>query len=264
MLVLLLPVVVGADDRQTVAPSLTREQMAEFLATATILKGKDTPRGVTRPVRVTLSDGTLTHDALFSTVDERKAVERFAGGRVELDFVDSYKYTLAAYNIAELLDLDEMMPVHVEREWRGKKGALAWWVDDVMMEEGERLKKKVPVPNPKAWNQQMYRMRVFTQLVADTDRNVGNILIDANWKLWMIDFTRAFRRNKTLPSAGDLTQCDRGLLERLRSLTAEQVAATTRPYLTGAEIEPLMARRDQIVRLFEKLIAEKGEADVLY
>jgi hypothetical protein len=61
-----------------------------------------------------------------------------------------------------------------------------------MMEEGERLKKKLPVPNPEPWNQQMYRMRVFTQLVADTDRNVGNVLIGTDWKLWMIDFTRAF------------------------------------------------------------------------
>jgi hypothetical protein len=102
-------------------------------------------------------------------------------------------------------------------------------VDDVMMEEGERLKKKLPVPNPEPWNQQMYRMRVFSQLVADTDRNVGNILIGTDWKLWMIDFTRAFRRHKTVLAPGDLTHCDRGLLEKLRGLTAEQVAAATRP-----------------------------------
>jgi hypothetical protein len=63
---------------------------------------------------------------------------------------------------------------------------------------------------------------------------------------------------------GDLTHCDRGLLERLRRLTPEQVAVATRPYLTGAEIEPLMLRRDQIVALFDKLVAEQGEARVLY
>ena len=246
------------------APDLSRAEVKEFLANAKIVKSKDTAKGVTRPVRVTLSDGNVTHDALFSSVDERKGIERFESGKVELDFVDSYKYSLAAYRIAELVGLEDMMPVHVEREWRGRKGVLAWWVDDVMMEEGDRLKKKVEVPNPQSWNEQMHRMRVFTQLVADTDRNVGNILIDKNWRVWMIDFTRAFRHNKTLLSDKDLKKCDRQLLEKLRALTADQVAAATTPYLTSAEIEPLMARRDIIVKLFESLAAKNGEAQVLY
>ena len=155
------------------------------------------------------------------------------------------------------------MPVHVERTWDGQKGALVWWVD-AQMDEGDRIKKKVQVPNPASWNEQMYRMRVFSQLVADTDRNVGNILIDADWNLWMIDFTRAFRRTRTVLAPADLKKCDRRLLEKLRTLTAEQVTAVTRPYLGGAEIEPLMARRDQIVALFEKLVAEQGDAQVLY
>jgi hypothetical protein len=257
-----LAVPVGA--RQAAAPALSRAEAREFLETAKIVKSKDTKKGITRPVRVTLSDGTLTHDALFSSVDERKGIERFESGKVELDFVDSYKYSLAAYKIAELVGLDDMMPVHVEREWRGRKGVLAWWVDDVLMEEGDRLKNKVKVPNPQAWNEQMYRMRVFTQLVADSDRNAGNIIIDRNWRLWMIDFTRAFRRNKSLLSEKDLTKCDRQLLEKMRALTAEQVAAATSPYLSPAEVTPLLARRDLIVGLFDRLAAEKGEAQVLY
>ncbi len=248
---------------QTAAPALSREQIREFLLTANIIKAKDTVKGVTRPLRMTLSDGTLTHDAAFSTVDEHKNIERFEGGRAELDFVDSYKFSLAAYKVAELVGLDHMMPVHVEREWRGKKGALAWWVD-AKMDEGERLKSKVTIPNPAAWNQQMYRMRVFMQLVADTDRNVGNLLIDADWKLWMIDFTRAFRRNKSVLSDKDLKKCDRELLAKLRTLTAEQVAAATKPYLTNAEVVPLLSRRDQIVKLFDALAARNGEAQVLY
>ncbi|MEO7891068.1 MAG: hypothetical protein ABIW19_13790 [Vicinamibacterales bacterium] len=248
---------------QTTAVSLTREQMRDFLATAKMLKGKQTPRGVTRPSRVTLSDGTLTHDAAFSSVDERRSIERFANGKLELDFVDSYKYTLAAYGVAELVGLDHMMPVHVEREWRGDKGALSWWIDTVM-DEGDRLKQKVQPPRPAEWNQQMYRMRVFAQLVADSDRNLGNVLIDAEWKAWMIDFTRSFRRSKTILAPGDLTKCDRGLLAKIRALTAEQVAAATKPYVGPAEVDALMARRDQIVGIFDKLIAEKGESHVLY
>ncbi len=219
---------------QTMAETLTREQMRAFLASAKILKGKRTPRGVTAPSRVTLSDGTLTHDAAFSSVDEHRSIERFASGKVERDFVDSYKYTLAAYRVAELVALDQMMPVHVEP------------------------------PHPQEWNLQMYRMLVFAQLVADSDRNLGNVLIDAQWKAWMIDFTRAFRRNRTVLAPAELTKCDRGLLEKIRLLTAEQVAAATKPYVGPPEIDALMARRDQIVGIFDKLIAEKGESQVLY
>jgi hypothetical protein len=248
---------------QTTAATLTREQIRDFLATAKILKGTQTPRGVTRPMRVTLSDGTLTHDAAFSPVDERRSIERFPSGRVEFDFVDSYKYTLAAYRVAELVGLDHMMPVHVEREWRGHKGALSWWIDAVM-DEGDRLKKKMHPPRPDEWNQQVYRMRVFAQLVADTDRNLGNLLIDAEWKAWMIDFTRAFRKSKTVLAPADLTKCDREVLQKLRTLTTEQVAAATKPYVGPLEIAALMGRRDQIVGIFDRLITEKGESHVLY
>jgi len=266
LLVLLAAAAVPASAGQqaTEAPALSRSEAARFLETAKIVKGKDISKGVTRPSRLTLSDGTVTHDASFSAVDERKSIERFESGKIQLDFVDSYKYSLAAYRLAELVGVVDMMPVHVEREWRGHKGALVWWVDDVMMDEGDRLKKKPQVPNPVAWNEQMYRMRVFTQLVADTDRNVGNILIDKNWKLWMIDFTRAFRHNKTLLSDKDLKKIDRQLLDNLRALTAEQVTEATKPYLSAAEIAPLMSRRDVIVAFFEKLVADKGEAQVLY
>ena len=44
---------------------------------------------------------------------------QFNDGHVEINFVDSYKYNIAAYGIAELLGLDDMMPVYVERKWNG-------------------------------------------------------------------------------------------------------------------------------------------------
>jgi hypothetical protein len=36
-------------------------------------------------------------------------------------------------------------------------------------------------------------MRVFDQLIYNTDRNTGNVLYDTGWRLWGIDHTRAFR-----------------------------------------------------------------------
>ncbi len=54
------------------------------------------------------------------------------------------------------------------------------------------------------------------------------------------------------------------LLDRLRSLTKEEVAAKTQPFIRGSEIDALMARRDAILALVDRLVAAKGEAHVLY
>lgn len=133
-----------------------------------------------------------------------------------------------------------------------------------MMDEGERIKRKAEAPDREAWNCQMHRVRVFVQLVADTDRNVGNLLIGHEWQIWMIDFTRAFRLTHDLLSPKELVMCDRRLLERLRTLDKPQLTAATKPYLGGAEIGALLARRDQIVQHFATLVAANGEAKVLY
>jgi hypothetical protein len=240
-------------------PVLTKEQMRQFLLTAKVIKSVDLPKGITRPVRLTLSDGTLTHDAAFASVNDRQGIMRYTSGKVERDFVDSHGYSIAAYGLAELLGLDDMMPVTVERKWDGRKGSLSWWVDDVMMDEGERMKKGLKPEDPDDWNRQMHRMRVFTQLVGDVDRNTGNVLISSGWKLWMIDFTRAFRRSPQLMAPGDLVHIDPDLLEKLRGLTREAVVEKTKPYIGPAEVAPLLKRRDVIVAHFDKLLAARGE-----
>ena len=80
----------------------------------------------------------------------------------------------------------------------------------------------------------------------------------------MIDFSRAFRLNNTLLNAKNLEKCDRQLLEKMRLLDAKEVAAKTSEYLTPGEIGALMARRDLVIAVFEKLIKEQGEYAVLY
>lgn len=241
---------------------LTREQMAHFLLTAKVIGHKGTSRGITHPARLTLSDGTLTHDAGFSRINESKPIMQFPGGRTELDFVDTYKYTLAANQVAELLDIEDMFPVTVEREWDHDMGALSWWMDAML--EADRLQKQINPPDSEAWAKQQYTMRVFTQLVDDTDRNAGNILIDKDWKIYLIDFTRAFRRPHELRAPQLLQRCDKNLLQHLRDLKVEDVKARISKWVPPREIESMMARRDAIVALYDKLIAERGEARVLF
>src|SRR4029077_10707782 len=86
---------------------LTKDEIKQFLQTAEVIKSKPSPRGVTHPLRLTLSNGAITHDASFQAVDEHKPKMDLGNGRVETDFVDSYKYNIAAYQIAELVRSEE-------------------------------------------------------------------------------------------------------------------------------------------------------------
>ena len=246
-----------------IKPKLTEEEMRQFLLTAKIIRSHGTPKGVTRPSRLTLSDGKLTQDAGFQSIDEFKSFERFDDGHTEINFRDTYHYNIAAYELAKLLGMESMMPVTVERKWKGKKGSLSWWLD-AKMDEGERLQKNIPVPDVEAWNRQMYKKRVFAELVYDTDPNLTNLLIGENWEVYMIDFSRAFRLQENLARPADLVRCDRQLLEKLRKLDEAEVERVTKPHLEKVRIKALMKRRDKIVARFEQLIKEKGEEAVLY
>lgn len=249
------------------APELSVAQIKDFLKNAKVIRSKQTSKGVTAPKRVTLSDGTLTHDAVFQAIDDRQMVMKLGGGgrqeTTELNFVDSYKYNVAAYEIATLLGIEHMMPVYVERRWNGQTGSISWFVP-TLMDESERLKKKIEPPSPTMWNQQMYRMRVFSSLVRDTDRNLTNVLVTPEWKVMMIDFTRAFRLQPELQHLKDLQKIDRDLLAKLTTLDREQVRKATGDLLTKSELDAMMQRRDMLVAHFKKLIAELGEDKVLY
>ena len=241
---------------------LSREQMDEFLRTARIVRTKGIPRGITAPQRATLTDGKLTHDAQIQSIDEYRSQFQSPQG-TELNFKDTYKFNIAAYRLDKIMDL-KMVPVSVERQVQGKTAAMTWWIDDVLMDELERNKKKIAPPNLDQWNPQMYIVRVFDQLIFNTDRNLGNLVITKDWKIWMVDHTRAFRLLPTLRTPGDLVKCDRKVLEALRKLTQEALLKELQPYLTKPEVEALLGRRNLIVQFFDKAIAEKGEQVVLY
>jgi hypothetical protein len=101
-------------------------------------------------------------------------------------------------------------------------------------------------------------------LVGDTDINLTNVLISEDWKIWRVDFTRAFRLHKNLKDPQDLVRCDRQLFEKLKTLDGNETMAKTKGYLTKDEAKAVMARRDNIVAHFQKLTSEKGESEVLY
>lgn len=263
-LVLLIAVFLGSAFLAIAAePTLTKEQQKQFLVQGKVIASKHTKKGITDPWLLTLNDGKTTHQGVFQAIDEHRPSKQFADGHTEINFVDSYKYNIAAYNLSELLGIDDMIPVYVERKWQGNTGSISWLVT-VMMDEQERADKKLSSPDADAWNSQMYKIRVFDELVYDTDANLTNVLIGEDWKLWRVDFSRAFRLPKDVQSVKNLDHCDRRLFEKLKALDASELTRRTKDLLSKPEIQALMSRRDKIVAYIQKRISESGETATLY
>jgi hypothetical protein len=232
------------------APALSDAEIERFLKDAEIVKTKGAGKGVTGSVRATLSDGTITHDVHIQVVDEFKREFQTAKG-VEFNFRDSWAFNVAGYKLDRLLGLN-MVPVSVERRYRTQPAAFTWWVDDVLMDEGQRLKDKTAPPRPLEWNSQMQLVRMFDQLIYNVDRNMGNLVITKTWRVWAIDHTRAFRTATTLKSPEGITRCDRQVFEKLKQLDRDTLKREMSGYLDDGQIKSLLARRDQIVAQLEK------------
>lgn len=243
---------------------LSNDAKEEFLRTAVPVKASRAGKGISETWHVTLEGSGMTHAASFQYVDERAVVKDLGDGVKELHFVDSYRYNIAAYRLANLLGLESLVPVSVERVWRGKRGAMTWWVDDVMMDEADMKERGLIAPDQAAWVRKTYRVRVYNELIYDTDRNQSNLLITNDWNIWMIDFSRAFRRWKTIRRPERLVRCDRNLFRAMSELSRVELESRLSDILDDNELDGLWARRGLIVEHFRVLIDERGEGEVLY
>jgi hypothetical protein len=140
---------------------------------------------------------------------------------------------------------------------------MTWWLDGVM-DEADRRKKKIVTTNPSRTDSYYSLMKVFDELIQNRDRNAGNIVWASDEKMWLIDHTRAFRLGKDLLKPAELHRVDRALLEKMRTLSREAVVESVGKTLTKDEVDALFTRRDLLVQIFDKKIAERGEGAVLY
>ncbi|HET7292518.1 MAG TPA: hypothetical protein VFM88_08845 [Vicinamibacteria bacterium] len=242
---------------------LRGEEAEAFLRTADVVKKKPIGKGITNPYQLTLSDGTRTLKAAWKTIDKSKfGVTQFDRGGFEVNFRDTYKFEIAAYELDKILGF-ELVPPTVERQIGSEKGSVQLWVEGATT-EWDRRKKKVRPPDTEAWNRQIYNVRLIHQLTYNTDyTNISNTLSDPSFKVYAIDFSRAFRTYDTLLAEKELVRFSRFALDRLKALDRETLAERLGPWLTKVEIEGLLKRRDRILALAARLVAEKGEAEVL-
>lgn len=243
-------------------PFQSEDELLEFLRTAEVKSEKELSGGITFPIKMLLEKDGIRAYAVFRDVHEEKTAATFSRGKEDFFFRDNYVFEPAAYELARLLGLDNVPPATL-RKLHGKKGSVQIWVENAMTEK-KRFHDKIQPPDETRWKKQLQMMNVFDALVYNTDRNRGNILITPDWKVWMIDHTRAFRRNLDLQDADALHQCERGLYETLKALDEAVVRERLKEYLSGLEINALLKRRKLILERLDKLILGNGEEKVLY
>jgi hypothetical protein len=223
---------------------------AEFeqaLKTATVTKLEDVPIGVTRPRRARVELPTLVSSFAWKVLPP---------GRTR-GFFESYKSEIAAYELDKMLSLG-MVPPIVERIVKGEKGAAIYWVDDT-----SRWDVKNPVKGPEpAWSRQLTRMKMFDLLIANIDRNQGNLIYDADFHLFLIDHSRAFTDKKDLKGLSSLAYVDRELWTRMQALTLESLKAGLGDWVDGGELRALLTRRAAMATEIEKMVASRGERTV--
>jgi hypothetical protein len=235
----------------------------QFLLKGRIAKTEDAKEGVTQSKIVTVEYNGATHRGLFKTIDESKAgVTTFANGSGEIGFQDSWQTEIAAYQVDLIIGLG-LVPATIERKVGSSVGSIQWFVD-YKMKEAERREQKIAPPDLETWNRAMLKVRLFDQLIANVDRHLKNILVTENFEVRLIDHSRSFRENRELKAPGDLTRFSKSLLEGIKRLEKKELKKRAGRYLSDAQIDRLLQRREAILALAKKLVAERGEAAVIY
>jgi phosphoinositide 3-/4-kinase-like protein len=242
-LLLLLP---PTQDAAPASANVWNGREAEFencLRTAKVLKVEEVPIGVTKPKRAFTEPGSICESFAWKVLPPG----------MHKGFWDSYKSEIAAYELDKMVGLG-MVPPIVERDVQHQRGAAVLWLKGVKSWE-EALRAPNKGPN---WIRDVVRMKMWDNLVGNTDRNKGNILVDGAGNIFLIDHSRAFITEKKLPQKLE-TYVDRELWQRMQALTFESLKEKIGAWVGGSEIRAMLARRDRMQKEIDALVAVRGE-----
>lgn len=241
-----------------------RPKWEEFLKTAQITNSEDVPEGVTKPIRLYLKKGDVEISGCWKNIKGKK------GG-----YLEGWQYEIAAYEMDKLLDLN-LIPPTVEKQFKGKKGSLQFWVESeysllAIMDQ------KIPFPpeHSDRLNKMKYVTRAFDSLIANEDRTQQNILYTKDWRLILIDHSRSCRSSKKfteqlmfgkngIQGSKLIRRLPRALVEKIKTLQFDSIKNAVGPYLKDKEIKAILVRKKLLLDEIEEMIKEKGEENVLY
>jgi hypothetical protein len=234
----------------------------EALRTGTIVEQKVMSRGVAQNTKLVLEINGVRFHAVFRKINVSER-EKTTSKRIIIKYRDSWQFEIAAYELSELLGIGRVPPA-VERTIDGVPGSIQIWMEGTTPEDLMVKDDRLDPPDKTSWMRQKSIMLVFDALIANSDRNQGNLLIDKDWNIWFIDQTRAFRETSVLIDKDDITTCERSLFRALRDTTDDAIRERVESSLTSGEMTKLLRRHEKLVKHIEKLIENNGETNVLF
>jgi hypothetical protein len=117
-----------------------------------------------------------------------------------------------------------------------------------------------PKPKPAKWVRQVSRMKMFDNFICNKDRNAGNLLVDDDWNLYLIDHSRAFIWDKDM--AVKMQSVDREFWDKIQALDEAQLTAAIGKWVDKDGIRAMLTRRERMKKEIDKLVATNGEAAV--
>jgi hypothetical protein len=209
--------------------------------------------GRTSPWIVSFAENCAIRNALFRYVDRRRPQP----------MADSFIYDLAAYELTKLLGVDFIPPV-VERDVDGRPGTLQVFLENCISEK-DRKRKKLEPPEAKSFDNALEEIKVFAQLAYDDCYNTDDLYIHMeDWRVCRVDFSEAFAPLEELLPGCRFTGCSKRLYAGLLGLNEKGVHKALGAFLSDEEIGALLVRKELILERINSLIAENGEANVLF
>ena len=242
-----------------------REKWEEFLKEAKIVEW-DQPlsvrEAITEPWRLKLEKDRVIKYAWWKNVEGRPK-----------RFLEGWKWEIAAYRLDKLLKLN-MVPPCIEKRFKGERGSCSLEAEFIMMYR-EKMEQDLEIPPHyiRSSFRAVYLMRTWDNLIANGDRNWGDILITEDWRIILIDHSRTFQASKKhtkkliYKGKGEdepIRELPRAFVERLKSLTFKKIREAVGEYLKDKEIEAVLTRRDLILKEVDRLIKKFSEDKFLY
>ena len=240
------------------------KEIEEFLKKGRFVAKEPLGAGVTASLKVTIQRDDVKQFAVLKTVDQKRpGLMKNAAGEMELDFQDSWKTEIAAYELDKLLGLG-MVPATIERAspYDSKPASLQLWVEASMSEEKRRQRSVIP-PDAQRWSEQLAKMALFDALIYNMDRNPGNLLITDTFEVRLIDHSRSFRPNHALRNPDELTRFSRSVLAKVEGLTESALGKKLGDYLTLTQLQGIIKRKQLILDRAKTLEKQLG-ANAIY
>ncbi len=238
-----------ASQTQAASAAVWVDRMPQFeahLRTAQIVRLEDIGTGVTNPKRAYLMPVEPFESLVWKMLPPGKRSGHW----------ESYKSEIAAYELDKLLHMN-MVPPAVERTVDGERGAAIEWLPGIksVKQTGGRM------PAGAVWGRATRRMLTFDALIANTDRNAGNILLGKTGELILIDHSRAFTETSRLPRK--IERVDAELWGRIQALNQADLTRALEPWIGAGGVQALLERRTEMTQQIDKLVTRTPRALVI-